>query len=88
MHTVLVSGTFKKQFKRLDKKTQKRVRKALKELETDPIKPRSGAAIEALLDTRPQKQRLRVGDYRIIYRVEKKTAKVIEIFTRGRGYRR
>jgi len=63
------------------------VNKALVELEDDPFKSRSGADIKALKNTKPQKHRNRVGDYRIVYLVDKNMMKVIGIFQRGRGYR-
>jgi mRNA interferase RelE/StbE len=66
---------------------QKRIKKGLKELEIDPINSRSGADIKQLKDTDPPKHRMRIGEYRIIYHIEDKTVKVIEIFTRSRGYR-
>ena len=49
--------------------------------------PRAKMDVKVLEGTDPLKRRLRVGDYRIIYHVEKRTVKVIEIFPRGRGYR-
>ena len=87
MFEILISITFQKQFHTLDKPMQKRVKKALSELEDDPFKPRSGADIKDLKNTKPLKHRIRVGDYRIVYIVDKKTIKIIEIFQRGRGYR-
>ena len=86
MYTVLASRTFKKQFNALDKKMQKRIKSALKQLEKDPYKPRSGADIKPIIDTTPQKHRIRVGNYRIVYGVENDIVKVIEGFWRGRGY--
>ena len=87
MYAVRVSKTFQKQFHGLPMDIQKRIRAALAELITDPFKPRSGADIKALLDTKPPKHRLRAREYRIIYHVEGKTVEVIELFHRGRGYR-
>ena len=46
----------------------------------------AGADIKELKNTKPQKHRIRIGDYRIVYLTEKNTVKVIEIFLRGRGY--
>jgi mRNA-degrading endonuclease RelE of RelBE toxin-antitoxin system len=65
---------------------KKRVKKGLSELGEDPLTPRSKADIKILEGTDPVKRRLRVGDYRIIYLVDKRSVKVIEIFPRGRGY--
>ena len=87
MYEILISITFKKQFKTLSKPMQKRVLNALMALEEDPFDPRSGADIKDLKNTKPPKHRIRVGDYRIVYMVQKNTVKVIEIFQRGRGYR-
>ncbi len=88
MYKVLVSRTFQKQFNSLNKSIQKRIKAGLKELEQDPIKARPNADISPLSGTKPQKHRLRVGEYRIIYLIEKKTVRVIEVFKRGRGYRK
>jgi len=87
MYQVLVSATFQKQFDRLPLDAIKRIRKALKELEKDPIDPRPGADIKQLKDTDPPKHRLRIGEYRVIYLVEKNHVKVIDVFIRCRGHR-
>ena len=87
MYSVLVSGTFQRQFKALPVTAKRRVRAALKRIEDDPITRRPKADIKALRDTSPPKHRIRIGDYRIIYHVEGNTVKVIEVFRRGRGYR-
>ena len=87
MYEVLASKTFQKQFRSSPKKVQDRIRASLKELETDPYEPRSGADIKHIKDTKPPKHRLRVGNYRIVYRIEGNVVKIIEMFIRGRGYR-
>ncbi|MGA1793854.1 MAG: type II toxin-antitoxin system RelE family toxin [Thermoplasmatota archaeon] len=87
MYQVLVSATFQKQFDKLPLDVRKRIRKGLNELEKDPIDPRPGADIKQLKDTDPPKHRLRIGEYRVIYLVEKNKVKVIEVFIRSRGYR-
>jgi mRNA interferase RelE/StbE len=86
MYYVIVSRTFQKQFHSLQKQLQKRIRNALKELEINPNQPRSGVDIKSLTSTKPQKNRLRVGDYRIIYMIEGNTVYVIEVFKRSKGY--
>jgi mRNA-degrading endonuclease RelE of RelBE toxin-antitoxin system len=88
MYKVLVSRTFQKQFNSLNKSIQKRIKGGLKELEKDPKKARPNADISPLSGTKPQKYRLRVGEYRIIFLIDKKTVRVIEVFKRGRGYRK
>ena len=86
MFSVLVSRTLQSQFDQLDKIVQERIRNGLNPLKKDPYKPRSGADIKVLENTNPQKYRLRIGDYRIVYCVDNKIVKVIELFHRGRGY--
>ncbi len=86
-YTILVSKTFQKQFHSLENNVQERIISALKTLEDDPFHSRSGTDIKKLSHTEPTKYRLRVGNYRIIYTVEEKTIKVIEVFKRERGYR-
>ena len=88
MYKVLVSRTFQKQFNSFNKNIQKRIKVGLKELEKDPIKARPNADISPLSGTKPQKHRLRVGEYRIIFLIDKKTVRAIEVFKRGRGYRK
>ena len=87
MYQVLVSRTFQKQFNGVSKDLHKRIKKGLKELEKDPFNPRSGADIKPVKDTDHQKHRIRVGEYRLIYRVEGTKIKMVELFLRGRGYR-
>ena len=87
MFQILASRTFQKQFGDLPNDTQKRIRNGLKELERDPFNSRSGADIRSLKDTDPPKHRMRTGDYRLIYHVDGKSVKLIELFVRGRGYR-
>ena len=87
MYQVLVSRTFQKQYNNVSKDLQMRIKKGLKELEEDPFNPRSGADIKPVKDTDPQKHRSRVGEYRLIYRIEGTEVKMIEISIRGRGYR-
>lgn len=87
MYRVLVSRTFLKQYGSLSKEMQKRIRKGLEEHKQDPSRSRYGADIKQLKDTDPPKHRMRIGEYRIIYRIEEKTVRLIELFTRNRGYR-
>ncbi len=86
MFKILVSRTFQKQFQKLDSAMKKRVTKGLSQLEKDSTLSRVKADIKIIEGTEPTKRRLRVGDYRIIYLIEIKIVRVIEIFHRGRGY--
>ena len=60
----------------------------LRELETDPFRPRPRADIKNCGRHHGVTfYRLRVGDFRAVYTVEGRHVKVTEIFRRGRGYR-
>lgn len=74
---------------RQQEKSQKRLKKALKELSKDPFSPRPNANIKKLSGTkgRDDAYRIRVGDYRIVYTIEKKRIYVTLIFQRGKEYR-
>ena len=85
-YEVVVSRTFERAFQRLPKDTQKRIRKALQELESDPRTPRPRADIKPLHGTEPQKFRIRVGDYRTVYAVQANRVLVLDVFSRGREY--
>lgn len=87
MFDVVVSATFVKQFRSLAKPAQKRVRAALDALAVDPLRPRPGADIKQLHATDPPKHRIRVGELRVIYLVEGRRVKVIDVFARERAYR-
>ena len=88
MADVLVSRTFLKQYRTLPQDEQIRIKESLHHLEKDPFSPRPGADIKPLQGTHPQKYRIRVGAYRIVYAVpDNNTIQVIEIFRRGRNYR-
>jgi mRNA interferase RelE/StbE len=83
---VSLSETAVRQLRKLPKEAQRRITKGLRALE-EPYKPRPKADIRPIEGTDPRKYRLRVGDYRAIYAVVAKEVKVLEIFSRGRGYR-
>ncbi|MEK7433783.1 MAG: type II toxin-antitoxin system RelE/ParE family toxin, partial [Cyanobacteriota bacterium] len=59
---ILVSEEFKKQFRKYDKKLQERISKAIDKLPEGKIKKLQGKRI-------PPLYRIRVGDYRIIFRM-------------------
>jgi len=85
---VLVSKTFQRKFQQLQKIYQNQIRKSLQELQNDPYSSRSNCDIKSLTDTHPKKYRLRVGNYRVIYIIENKDIKVIDLIKRGIGYNR
>ena len=87
-YTVLVSRTFQKSFHELQKNTQDRIRKQLQEIKEDPVTSRPHCDIKVLQDTDTRKYRLRVGDYRIIYLIDKNKVNVIDLIKREVGYGR
>jgi mRNA-degrading endonuclease RelE of RelBE toxin-antitoxin system len=84
-YSVLVSKTFQQKFQQLQKKFQNQIRKSLKEFQIDSYTSRSNCDIKSLIETRPKKYRLRVGNYRAIYTIENKEVKVIDLIKRGVG---
>jgi mRNA-degrading endonuclease RelE of RelBE toxin-antitoxin system len=83
---VLISETAVKQLTGLDKDMQTRIKAHFLALKTDPFKNRSGADIKKLKGFNPAIYRLRVGDYRLVYVVDKTAVKITELFRRGKGY--
>jgi len=72
----------------LDARQRERLRARLEELEVDPFRPRPKADIKNCGKHHGVIfYRLRVGDFRAVYVVERDEVKVTEIFRRGRGYR-
>lgn len=87
MYRVLVSSTFQKEYGHLDPESQSRIRNALEQLAEDPFTSRTHVDINALKDTEPKKYRLRIGQFRVVYAVFENEIRVIELFSRKRGYR-
>ena len=87
-YNVFVSKTFQKKFHQLQNNYKNSIRKSLKELQNDPYTSRASCDIKDLRETKPKKYRLRVGNYRIIYIVEKKEVKIIDLLRREIGYSR
>ena len=84
---VTVSETAVRQLRKLPKGERVRIARALRVLEEDPFRARPKADIRVLEGTEPRKYRLRVGDYRAVYAVLGSEVKIVDVFTRGRGYR-
>jgi len=87
MFRVQVSSTFEKEYHSLDPESQTRIKNALERLAKDPFTPRTHADIKLLKDTDPKKYRLRIGRFRVVYAVVENDVRVIELFSRERGYR-
>ena len=76
-----VSDEFKKQFKKYDTKLQNRISKAIDKLPQGDVKRIIGKKL-------PPLYRLRVGDYRIIYRITEEDIYIEYIDSRGDAYKR
>ena len=86
-YELLLSNHAVKQFHQLEKKLQERIKKALCKLEQDPFNKRSGCDIKELHRNKsPKYSRLRVGDYRIIFTIQKRKIKITEILHRKKAY--
>jgi mRNA interferase RelE/StbE len=72
----------------LNPETKERLKSGIKNLEIDPFKSRSHADIKKLKGTKKRDDlyRLRVGNYRVIYKVEANTIFVLEIIPREKEY--
>jgi mRNA interferase RelE/StbE len=80
---VLLSTPAQKAFNALDGSTKERVRKSLRRLAdtgAGDIKRLKGVKGREIL------LRLRVGDYRIVFRDDPDAIRVTQIFHRGKGY--
>jgi len=72
----------------LDARQGERLRIRLEEFEVDPFRPRPKADIKNCGKHHGVTfYRLRVGDFRAVYVVNRDEVRVTEIFRRGRGYR-
>ena len=87
MYRVLVSSTFQKEYGHLEPESQSRIRNALEQLAEDPFTSRTHTDMKALNDTEPEKYRLIIGRFRVVYAVFENEIRVIELFSRKRGYR-
>ncbi|MFH1306772.1 MAG: type II toxin-antitoxin system RelE/ParE family toxin [Candidatus Micrarchaeota archaeon] len=84
----LLSESARRAFYELEDSMQKRMKKAFKFLSKNPFQKRSGADIKKLAGSfNPAFYRLRVGDYRIIYLIDKKEVKITSIIHRSHGYK-
>ncbi len=71
----------------LSREERERVKKKLRELGSDPYKPRPGVDIKRPKGRKHYLYRLRVGSHRFEYFVEERTVWIDGAFRRERGYR-
>lgn len=85
-YTVRLSDRAAKDLDRLDRSTRERVLSRLEQLASDPYNPR----ISAPLTNADGQRKSRVGDWRIVYSVNRGTMEVavVTIASRGQVYRR
>jgi mRNA interferase RelE/StbE len=82
----VISESAAKELVALDKK-RKEFLKRLSVLNEDPFSNRSKADIKKLHGLKnPELYRLRIGDFRVVYFVEKNTVKITHILKRGNVY--
>ena len=88
-YRVMVHPDAKKVLGGLPKDRRQKILEALRRLAEDPVTPRPKMDIRKLKGPTGRRDlyRLRVGDFRVLYDVERDTVWVTEIFRRGRGYR-
>lgn len=85
MYKILLHNKAAKVYKKLNDKTIARINKAVDTLKENPF---YGKDVRRLLGELKEKYRLRVGEYRIVFRVEEeeKVAILEDIKLRGRVY--
>ncbi len=84
---VTLSETAVRQLRKVPSEQRNRIVRGLRVLEEDPFRPRPKADIRPIEGTDPRKYRIRIGEYRAVYAVVGRDVKILEVFTRGRGYR-
>lgn len=87
-YRVMIHPDARKVLDRLPEDRQRKLLKALRRLAEDPFTPRARMDIRKIKGPAGKRDvyRLRVGDYRVLYDIDKDTVWVTEIFHRGRGY--
>ena len=87
-YEVLIHRKAQDYLQQLPSTIRTRIKNALTELEEDPITSRPKADIKKLSGTKGRKHayRLRVGDYRVVYDVDKKKVYITLIFPREKDY--
>jgi len=86
-YRVTLSETAARQLRKLPSGQRHRIVRKLRVLEEDPFRPRPKADIRPIEGTDPRKYRIRIGEYRAVYAIVGRDVRILEVFTRGRGYR-
>ena len=85
-YNILVSQTAAKELRALEKTLQERIKEKLRELADDPSNTSGRLDVKKLSITGRNYNRLRVGDYRIIFFLEEMNIKVVRIAKRSNVY--
>lgn len=85
-YRVSISHEAEKRLDRLDRPTEQRIRSRFRQLAADPFNP----LLSSPLTARPGVRRSRVGEWRIVFTVDRgaKVVYIATIETRGQVYRR
>ncbi|MEW6659948.1 MAG: type II toxin-antitoxin system RelE/ParE family toxin [Thermodesulfobacteriota bacterium] len=81
---ILLNRQARKELQRIDRTTEKRINERLEKLSRDPFSTRLSNPLTTISGVRYS----RVGDWRIIYRIDESKAalEVLAIRPRGKGY--
>ncbi len=86
---IAIANSALTELKNINKRTASRILSSIKELEEDPFRTRPKADIKKLKGvSNPDMYRLRVGDFRIVYTIEKNSVKITHILQRSSVYKR
>ena len=81
-YTIIIARRFLKDLKKLSRQDQLRVRRALENLQADPLKGRR------VKSTETGQYRWRVGDLRIRYDIEGRQIQLLRVIKREDAYRK
>lgn len=86
MYEVRLSPKAQKFYERVDRPLARKLARCFEQLESDP---RGHANVRALAGKLQEHDRFRVGDYRVIYRIddEQRLVRVVKITHRSNAYR-
>jgi mRNA-degrading endonuclease RelE of RelBE toxin-antitoxin system len=84
-YRVFIVGKAEKELAKLPKEIKRRVERHFDALATDPLRPRPGADIKRLREVTGQ-YRLRVGEYRVFYKVVGDAVTIVAVKHRRHAY--
>ena len=85
---VKISDSALRDLNSLESKIKERIKSSFKELGKDPFQKRAKADVKKLKGLKnPDLYRLRIGDYRIVFTIDRKDIKVTHILKRSKVYK-